>query len=310
MSGAHSPEAKAPTALAVSTVALSLSPGATGLSRGPSGPGPRFGKSEIGPFGAGLSWQSPSEGDAQQDDGGSRSTRLAVENRLGVHVYPLLGGKQLRSIKPSTMQAWLRSVGDLAPRTRLLLLGHVSAIFNAAVDDRHNSPEPMRSPSVRRPKVATREVVPWEHAQVIAVREALPEWYRVIAMLGAGLGLRHGEACGLSPDDIDWLRGTVQVRRQVKLIGPHELFGPPKYGREREVPLPESVKAYLATYVGKWPAGPITLPAAGAHRAGGGVPERAAARRVAHPQCAERCRAPGGKGHEAVVRIGGGLGSP
>jgi hypothetical protein len=32
------------------------------------------------------------------------STRLTVENRLGVHFYPAIGGKQLRNIKPSTMQ--------------------------------------------------------------------------------------------------------------------------------------------------------------------------------------------------------------
>jgi hypothetical protein len=46
-----------------------------------------------------------------------------------------------------------------------------------------------------------------------------------------GLGLRLGEAFGLSPE-----RGTVQVRRQVKLVGYRRIFGPPKYGKEREVP--------------------------------------------------------------------------
>jgi hypothetical protein len=44
--------------------------------------------------------------------------------------------------------------------------------------------------SVRRPTIPARKVVPWEPATVLAVREALPERYRVIAMLGAGLGLR------------------------------------------------------------------------------------------------------------------------
>jgi integrase len=188
------------------------------------------------------------------------STRLAVETRLGVHVYPVIGGKQLRNVKPSTMQAWLRSVEDLAPRTRLLILGHVSNIFNAAVDDLLVARNPCGAKSVRRPKVPARKVVPWEHAQVLAVREALPERYRVVVMLGAGLGLRQGECFGLSPDDIDWLRGTVQVRRQVKLIGTRQVFGPPKYGKEREVPLPESVKEWLAAYLVKWPARPITLP--------------------------------------------------
>jgi len=79
-------------------------------------------------------------------------------------------------------------------------------------------------------------------------------------MLGAGLGLRQGGCFGLSPDDIDWLRGNVQVRRQVKLIGTRRVFAPPKYGREGEVPLPTSVKDYLAAYLAKWPARPITLP--------------------------------------------------
>jgi integrase len=188
------------------------------------------------------------------------STRLAVENRLGVHVIPVLGRKQLRDIKPSTMQAWLRGVEQLAPRTRVLILGHVSAIFSAAVDDALIATNPCNAKSVRRPKVPVRRVVPWEHDRVLAVREALPDRYRVIVMLGAGLGLRQGEAFGLSPDDVDWLRGTVQVRRQVKLVGPHQVFGPPKYGRVREVPLSESVKEYLAAYLAKWPAREITLP--------------------------------------------------
>jgi integrase len=188
------------------------------------------------------------------------STRLVVENRLGVHVYPAIGGMQLRNVKPSTMQAWLRSVEDLAPRTRVLILGHVSNIFNAAVDDRLVARNPCGARSVRRPKIPPNKVVPWEHARVLAVREALPERYRVIAMLGAGLGLRQGECFGLSPNDIDWLRGTVHVCRQVKLIGARQAFGPPKYGRERDVPLPESVKAYLAAYLAKWRARPVTLP--------------------------------------------------
>jgi integrase len=64
----------------------------------------------------------------------------------------------------------------------------------------------------------------------------------------------------LSPDDIDWLRGTVQVRRQVKLIGTRQVFAPPKNGKEREVPLPGSVKDWLAAHLVKWPARPITLP--------------------------------------------------
>jgi hypothetical protein len=37
----------------------------------------------------------------------------------------------------------------------------------------------------------------------------------------------------------------------VKLIGYRQIFGPPKYGKEREVPLPGSVKDWLAAYLAK-----------------------------------------------------------
>lgn len=172
----------------------------------------------------------------------------------------MIGGEQLGNVMPSTMQAWLRGVEGLAPRTRVLILGHVSAIFNAAVDDLLVARNPCGAKSVRRPKVPMCKVVPWAQEAVLAVREALPERYRVVAMLGAGLGLRQGEAFGLSPDDVDWLRGTVQVRRQVKLIGGHLVFAPPMYGREREVPLPESVKDWLAAFLTQFPARAVTLP--------------------------------------------------
>jgi integrase len=70
----------------------------------------------------------------------------------------------------------------------------------------------------------------------------------------------RGEAFGLSPDDVDWLRGTVRVRRQVKLIGYLQVFAPPKYRRERDVPLPTSVREWLAAYLVDWPARLVTLP--------------------------------------------------
>ena len=69
--------------------------------------------------------------------------------------------------------------------------------------------------------------------------DALPERYRIVATLAAGLGLRQGEIFGLSPDDVDFLRGTVEVRRQVKLLGSNrQLFGLPKGNKTRTVPLP------------------------------------------------------------------------
>jgi integrase len=188
------------------------------------------------------------------------NTRIQVESRLRVHIFPVLGRTYLRNIRPSTVQAWLKTTERLAERTRRLIFGHILTILNAAVDDELIRKNPCLAKSVRRPKPLPIKVVPWETDAVLGVRDALPERYQIVATLGAGLGPRQGESFGLSPDDIDWLRGVVHVRRQVKIIGSKKVFAPPKYGKEREVPLPESVREWLAAYLVQFPARTVTLP--------------------------------------------------
>ena len=93
------------------------------------------------------------------------------------------------------------------------------------------------------------------------VRAALPDQWRIALELGVGLGLRQGEVFGLSPDDVDFLRGTVEVQRQVKILGGNKLlFGLPKYNKARTVPLPEPVRDLLAAHLAERPARAVTLP--------------------------------------------------
>lgn len=188
------------------------------------------------------------------------TTRERVGGRLRVHVFPVLGTKMLAQIKPSTIQAWLASLSGAAS-TRRVTLATVSTILSAAVDDERIPKNPCRAGSVSAPKREPKKVISWTAARVAAVTEALPENYRILVALGVGLGLRQGEVFGLSPDDVDWLRGTVEVRRQVKIISSHKLlFGLPKGGKLRTVPLPSSVRDLLAAYLAERPARSVTLP--------------------------------------------------
>lgn len=189
------------------------------------------------------------------------STRQAVELRLRLHAYPVLGGLELRQVKPSTVQAWLRSIEKLAPTYRRVIYANVSGIFAAAVDDELIAKNPCRAASVRRPKVEARKVVPWPAERVRAVEAALPDRWRIVATLASGLGLRQGEVFGLSPDDVDFLRGKVDVQRQVKLYANgKQVFARPKGRKVRTVPLPESVRDDLAAYLAGFPAVAVTLP--------------------------------------------------
>ena len=77
---------------------------------------------------------------------------------------------------------------------------------------------------------------------------------------GSGLGMRQGEVFGLAVDDIDFLRRVVHVRRQVKIVGGRLAFGPPKGGRERDVPLPGSVGLRLSAHIAEHAPVAVTLP--------------------------------------------------
>ena len=189
------------------------------------------------------------------------STRIAVESRLRVHVDPHLGGLELRAVKPSTVQQWVRTLSrDLAPSYVALLLGHLKSILAAAVDDGMIASNPAASRSVKAPKVERRRVVPWTVEQVQAIADAHPERYRALPILAAGTGLRQGECFGLALEDVDFLRRVVHVRQQVRLLNGHPVFAPPKSGREREVPLPETVAVALSEHLRVYPAGEVTLP--------------------------------------------------
>ncbi|MFS3130076.1 tyrosine-type recombinase/integrase [Nocardioides sp. Bht2] len=136
----------------------------------------------------------------------------------------------------------------------------MSTVFTAAVDDNLIQKNPCKAPSVRRPKTEPRKMVPWTVEQVDDVREALTEKYRLLAHLGAGLGLRQGEIFGLSPEDIDIDNAEVRVVRQVKIrSGNKLLFGLPKGRKTRTVPLPDSVLEAINVHMTKFPPRDVTM---------------------------------------------------
>ncbi|MBE7189877.1 site-specific integrase [Jatrophihabitans endophyticus] len=190
-----------------------------------------------------------------------RTTYEAVRTRLRTHAFPVLGVLELRAVKPSTIQSWLRGLSRLSPTYQRTIYVNVASVFAAAVDDELIAKNPCRARSVRTPRVQPRRVIPWTAEQVHDVRSALPDRYRAVVTIGAGLGLRQGEIFGLSPDDVDFLRGTVQVRRQVKLLSNGSLiYALPKGRKTRDVPLAETVRDDLASFLAAHPANTISLP--------------------------------------------------
>ncbi len=184
------------------------------------------------------------------------STHEAVGLRLRVHILPTFGKLELRAIRPSTVQAWLRDRQAHCAATHVrVLLANLSTILSAAVDDGLLARNPCDSRSVRAPKVEQNLVVPWTADQVAAVVDAHPERYQAVPVVAAGCGLRQGEVFGLRIEDVDFLRRKVLVRQQVKIVKSRPMIAPPKGGKTREVPLPDAVAEAISEQVRRFPTG-------------------------------------------------------
>lgn len=182
------------------------------------------------------------------------SSREATELRLRLHAAEHFGQRELRAIKPSVIQSWLRRLQqDLAPSYVRTVFTNVSAVFNAAVDDGLIATNPCRASSVRLPKREQRKIEPWSVERVEAVIDALPERYRAIGVVAAGCGLRQGEVFGLRVSDIDFLRRQLHVEQQVKIVRSQLELNRPKGGKTRTVPLPDAVAAELAEHLRRHP---------------------------------------------------------
>ncbi|MFI0769652.1 tyrosine-type recombinase/integrase [Streptomyces sp. NPDC021218] len=190
------------------------------------------------------------------------ATRTGTESRLRLHAYPYIGSRPLGSFQPEHMREWSRALEDagLAASYRRVIFANVSAVFTAAVDDQLISKNPCRAASVKAPAATPSRVRPWTAERVFAVRAALPEHYRAMVDVGGGCGLRQGEIFGLPVDEVGFLTGWLHVGYQVKQVGGHAVFAPPKRGKVRDVPLPEQVGHALAAHMKRFPPEEVTLP--------------------------------------------------
>jgi len=127
------------------------------------------------------------------------TSRETIERRLRLHVYPVLGSKSLRQTDPSAIRSWLHGLSLASSNSQHSVFTNVSTVFSAAVDDGLISKNPCKARSVRAPRLERRRAMPWDGIKVMAVREALPDRFKIVVDLGIGLGLRQGEIFGLSP---------------------------------------------------------------------------------------------------------------
>jgi integrase len=138
----------------------------------------------------------------------------------------------------------------LAPGTIHTRFTNVRSVFRAAVADRVIGADPtdhVMLPRRRRTEAAMSIPTSAEVGRMLAA--AGEEFAPYVAVCAFG-GLRLGEAAALQVDDIDFMRRTLTVSRQVQRERAGEVeIRPPKYGSERVVFIPEELAQLLNRHV-------------------------------------------------------------
>lgn len=182
---------------------------------------------------------------------GYRTRRPSTVRQAEVHLAKIteaFGDRTLSSVLPSHVRSWTAQLHDAgaAPSYVHALHSRLSQLFADAVHDgilARNPCSRRTSPGTARQRayVATTE-------QVWALYEAFPERERAAVLLGAFVGLRLAEACGLRVADVDFMRGVVHPTVQYPAQ-------PLKTEASRTaVPIPATLSATLSAQVARWPA--------------------------------------------------------
>ncbi len=173
------------------------------------------------------------------------------EGHLRNHIVPLFGKYGLAAIKPTMVQHWvkdLQAVSGLAPSTIETIYVIFASIMRGAVRDGYIRKTPCDD--IRLPEIIPTVIRLVTPAQVLELAAAMPRRYAVLVLLGAGAGLRQGEAFGLAVDRIDTAAGMITVNQQVIVVDRRPVLAPPKTSASvRDVPMPSFLQAAISGHV-------------------------------------------------------------
>jgi integrase len=178
-------------------------------------------------------------------------TAQRTQNMIKLHITRQpIGSRRLNAVGPSELQAWVTDRSQvLAPSTVRLLLGHLSAVYTAAVLDRLVAISPVQR--IKLPDATQERIIPLTVEQVEALADAMEPRCRAMIVTQGGLGLRVGELLGLRVEDVNFLARTVRIEYQRDRLT-QSLVTPKTPRSRRTIPLPQVVAdalvAHLATY--------------------------------------------------------------
>ena len=173
----------------------------------------------------------------------------SYESIIRVHLRPRLGQIRLQELSAQHLE---RYYTEAATRKQKPLsqttLEHHHVIISGALKDAHKKNLVSRNVAKlvsNRPKKAEKEEEEvrrhcWSEEEAVKFLAVAKGWSvhaGAFYSLALDTGARKGELCGLKWENVDLRAGTVAIVRQLIKPGVKPIFGPPKRGKARIIPL-------------------------------------------------------------------------
>ena len=178
---------------------------------------------------------------------------------LNTRILPAIGKLKIEQIKPVHLLSFYANLqedgirndgktGGLSPKTILQHHRIISSILNDAVQWQVIPSNP--AGRVKPPKVKTKQAACYDEVQTLALMEALEAVelkYKTAVVLAVATGLRRGELMGLEWADINFNKGTLEVRQAGQYLPGKGIFTkePKNETSKRIIAVPDFVLALL-----------------------------------------------------------------
>lgn len=170
------------------------------------------------------------------------SSFASLEASWKNYVAPQWGHRAVTSIRHSEVQSWVSGIGKSATVVARAY-GILASILDTAERDRRIASNAARGVALPR-KVSQKTRRYLTHQELWAVARAAKQHEALVLTLGY-CGLRWGELIGLRKSDIDFIKGRINVTRNVVEVDGEFHLGTPKTHEARRVPVPAEVLTRL-----------------------------------------------------------------
>ena len=161
----------------------------------------------------------------------------------------------LGQLRKSHIEQWVKAMHNrgLAPSTIGVRYSVIRSVLKGAVSDKVISTDPsdgVKLPKERRTEAAMTIPTTEQVADALTDATEIEPHFNAFVAVAAFAGLRLGEVAGLQVGDINFLKRTIKINRQIQGNGRGKTkVVPPKHGSERTVYVSEELIKILAKHL-------------------------------------------------------------